>query len=261
VFPGETLRLSSISLLLIVLLANAACGGGGTVSPSGSSLSGNWEISLQRHVLPDSPLIYSGFLQQSGGAITGSVILGSNCSGVGPITGTLDGQKLALTINEFGQEVSLTGAPPSSATSMGGEFSTLAGGCTPFPNTGTWSAIRVPPLAGAFHGTFKSSSDTIEVGGTLSQGPNTGNSNATITGTLNATGAARFCSYLTMSAVAGVISGTTLALNLYGPDGMLISQIPGSITPDASSFTGTFAFQSISKSCLGDQGTVQLTFP
>jgi hypothetical protein len=256
-----------VGLLLGALLATVSCGGGSSASTQDAPLSGNWQIILTRHVNPDPPLIFTGFLLQSGNAVTGSVILGSNCAGVGPVAGTVDGQNLALTINEFGQNVSLTGTMPSGSTPMGGQFSNLAGGCTDFANTGTWSAIRVTPISGSFHGTFESSTyGTLEVAGTLTQGPNTGGSNATLTGTMTATSAPHFCSFLTVAAVTGLISGTTVALNLYGPNGSQITQIgtpsdPLTVTPDGKSMVGRYAFPTVSSTCTSDQGAVQLTFP
>lgn len=54
----EAVRLPWLSLALGILIATAACGGGGdgggTPAQSGS-LSGNWQISLARHVNPVPP--------------------------------------------------------------------------------------------------------------------------------------------------------------------------------------------------------------
>src|SRR5262249_23920865 len=154
-------------------------------------------ITLTRHVNPDPPLIFTGFLMQSDKSITGSLILGSKCQGVGTITGTVDGQNISLTIHEFGQEISLTGTMPVGNTPMGGQFSNLAGGCTDFANTGTWTAIPVTPMNGAFHGTFTSteipSNGLFDVTGTVVQGVNTGNSTATLNGRIARVGSPQFC--------------------------------------------------------------------
>ena len=291
------MRLPWVSLMLGILSATAACGGSGgsaTSAPSGS-LSGNWQISLARHVNPVPPLIYTGFLVESGDSISGNLLFYfptsplTNCSGLVPITGTVDGTNLSMTINEFGEEVSLQGTP----SPMGGEFSNVAGGCTAFANTGTWSAIQVAPLAGSFHGTFTSTAGngTINVTGTLAQGPNTGAGTASLSGTLAATGPS-FCSYLSSATITGLVSGTTVELGLYGPNGDEITQIgqvgqinntnvvpsPGVcsvaspqsgingnpcllVTPDGTSMTGNYYFPSPAPSCLADQGTVSLTFP
>lgn len=264
-------QLYTISVL-IMLAATISCGSGGKATAPTGALSGNWQISLNRHVLPNPALVFSGFLIQSGNSISGTVSLGSNCLGVGPVSGTIDDQNVALTINEFGEEISLQGSMPTATEPMTGEFSNLAGGCTAYTNTGTWSAIQIAPLSGGFHGTFVSSpaigNGTVDVSGTLNQGPNTGNSSASLSGNINATSDAQFCSYLSSATITGLISGTAVMLNLYGPNGAEIAQIGNlsstpavTVTPDATSVSGTYVFPGTSTSCTGDQGTFQLTFP
>jgi len=256
--------------MLLVLAAALACGNGATKTPPASgSMSGNWQFTLTRHsnLVPET---FSGFLQQQGDSVTGSFILGAGCSGVGPVSGTLAGQNLQLDVNEFGQDLSLTGTLPSGAPSpstfISGEFSTLSGGCMSFPSTGTWSAIQVQPIAGAFHGTLALSSQMLNVTGTLTQGPNTGSSNAGFSGSITAAGAPNFCAYLTSAAITGQISGTGAILNLYGPDGSPIGQIgnpgtPALVSQNGSSLSGEASFSQISKSCTGDSGQLQITFP
>jgi hypothetical protein len=254
-------RLLLSAALLGGLLATTSCGSS-SKQAANPTLSGNWQITLSRHA-STQPQIYSGFLVQSGSAIAGSVVLGGGCSGVGPVIGKMDGENLSLTINQFGQDLTLTGSVPSASGFLGGDFSTLAGACNAFPNTGTWTAIEVPPLAGTFHGTFTSagSGSVVNVTGTIAQGPNTGNSNASLNGTVTTTGSAQFCDYLTVASINGLISGTTVTLGLFGPEGTQITQIPASIAPDGTSLTGNYSFQGISSSCTGDTGIVQLMFP
>jgi hypothetical protein len=255
------LRRVAIAFILSALAILTACGSSNNSQSDAAPLSGNWAITLDRHAVTD-PQTFSGFLVQSGNAISGSVILGDGCQGVGPVTGTLDSQKLSMTINEFGQEVSLVGDVPSGNGFISGSFSTLPGGCTQFPNTGTWSARLIPPVGGNFHGTLTSTKNGIvNVTGNLGQGPNTGASNATITGNIVASAPQQFCAYLTSATISGVISGTQATLNLFGPDGVQTTQIDGTLTPDSTSLTGPYVFQRISNSCFGDQGTLQITFP
>lgn len=294
----EAVRLPWLSLALGILIATAACGGGGdgggTPAQSGS-LSGNWQISLARHVNPVPPVIYTGFLVQSGDSIAGNLLFYfptdplTNCSGLVPITGTVDNGDLSMTIDEFGEQVSLQGT----SSPMSGEFSNVPGGCTAYANSGTWSAVQIAPLAGSFHGTFTSTvgNGTINVTGTLEQGPNTGAGSASLSGNLTASGSS-FCSYLSSATITGLISGTTVELNLYGPNGSEITQVgqvgeinntnivpsPGVcsvaspqngingnpcllVTPDGTSLTGNYYFPSPSAGCLADQGTVSLTLP
>jgi hypothetical protein len=278
-------RLLSATLLLGLFTTTTACGGGGGGNPGSQSnaLSGNWQISLNPQAKPIPAFVYTGFLLQSGNSVTGSLILGSDCRGVGPIsqgvgpvTGTVNGQNVSLTIDEFEDNINLTGTLSSGSAPLGGQFSNAAGRCTASANTGTWSAIQVAPVAGKFHGTFKSNlgNGNFDVNGTLNQGPNTGNSTATLSGTINATGAARVCSYISSATITGLVSGTAVTLNLYGPDGAQFAQLgqfvnaagnspPVTITLDATSLSGTYNFPKIqiSSPCPADQGMFQLSFP
>jgi hypothetical protein len=273
------LRQSTIFVLLCWVAATVGCGSTMSVAPRSTLLSGNWEITLQRHAHPGT-LLFSGFMLQSGSLVTGSLVLGGGCNGVGTVTGTVSGQNLALTIDEFGQEISLTGnlpaGSPSGSTFISGPFSALAGGCATYASTGTWSATQVTPISGTFHGAFVSTassgiaSDVFSVTGSLTQGPNTGSSNATLTGTVTATGTPHFCPYLTSATIEGVISGTSVTLNLFDSTGSQIAQVaPATVATNAASLSCSasasgsvcYTFAPISNSCPGEQGAIQLTFP
>jgi hypothetical protein len=253
-------RPAVICCVLIGIGFLVACGSSRS-TPTPSVLTGNWAITLNRHATTD-PQTFSGFLIQSGNAITGSVILGDGCSGIGPVTGTVDGQSLNMTINESGQDLSLAGTVPTSNGNISGAFSTIPGGCTAFPNTGTWTARLIPPLNGTFHGTLTSATNgTINITGTLAQGLNTGASTAALNGTVTTENPQQFCNYLTTATISGLISGTQVTLDIFGPNGVQITQINASTTPDATSVTGAYVFPRISSSCFGDQGVLQITFP
>jgi hypothetical protein len=273
------LKCSIIFVSLCMVAATLACGSNKPAAQPSNLLSGNWEITLQRHAHPGA-LLFSGFMLQSGSAVTGSLILGGGCNGVGSVTGTLSGENLALTIDEFGQEISLTGmlpaGGPSQSTFLSGPFSALAGGCATYASTGTWSAVQVSPISGTFHGAFVSTAssggapDTFNVTGSLTQGPNTGSSNATLTGTVTATGTPHFCPYLTSATIGGVISGTSVTLNLFDTTGSQIAQVaPATVSASGSSLTCSatasgnvcYSFPPISSSCQGEQGAIQLSFP
>jgi hypothetical protein len=244
--------------------------------PVATTFTGNWQITLNRHENP-LPLYYTGFLIQTGKSVSGSVVLGDGCPGVGPVSGTITGQSVQLTIDEFGQNINLNGDLPSGSAPPSGQFSTLAGGCTQFPSTGSWSAAQIKPLTGTFHGTFQSTNSIsltpiMDVTGIIAQGPNTGASSATLSGTLTAASYVAPCAYLTNATITGTISGTTIVWNLYGPTGTPMGRVPlpgglpggsptATISVDGSTLTGSYQFQSISSTCGGDQGSVQLTFP
>ena len=274
----RAVRFLDAGLLLAFAFLSLSCGGGKAPSTSSTSsaISGNWQIALTRHNSTEQ-WTFSGFLLQSGTTVNGSFILGAGCQGVGPVTGTFDGQNLQLTVGSFGQDFTLTATLPSGSTTettMSGQFSTLQGGCVDFTSSGTWTATRIPPLSGSFQGSFVAAGTgglTVNVIGTLTQSPNIGASNATISGTMSAVGAPAFCSYIGNTTVTGLISGTSAILNFYGPDGSLIGQAPypgGAFGPltvssDGSSMTGSFNFDGISNSCsgfTGGQSGLTLTF-
>jgi hypothetical protein len=261
---GKAARLLAPPSLLCILIIAAGCGSGTKPVLTNGPLSGNWQLTLNRHANA-TPLTFSGFLLQSEKSLSGSLLLGDGCSGVGSVTGTVDGQSVLITVNELGQDLNLTGTIASDTGQISGEFSTLAGGCTQFASTGTWSAVAVKPLAGDFHGTLTSFNGTLDVTGKLEQGPNTGGSTATLSGTITATGTA-LCSYLTTATIKGVISGTTISLDFYDANGAIIGQMPSTlapatVTPDGTSLSGGYSFSFQSGSCSGDIGTLQVTFP
>jgi len=269
-FQNRRMRWFALSSLLLVPLVMLACGSGANSADAGGLLSGNWEMTLLRTGNP-APETYSGFLLQSGNSVSGAFILGDNCSGVGPVNGTVDGQNFQLDVNEFGQDLSLTGTVPpggpSSNTFLSGAFSSLAGGCVTHPTTGTWSAVQVQPISGTFHGTLVlSSQTTLNVTGTLTQSPNTGSSNASLNGSITASVGPQFCAYLTSATIRGLISGTAVSLNLFGPDGSQIGTIGtgealASVTPNGASLSGNASLSQISKSCPEQSGSFQILFP
>ncbi len=297
-FLEKAVRLLTVSLMLLLLIGGTACGGGQKNANANGDLSGNWQISLVPQTPPPTPpMVLTGFMLQTSSSVTGALIMGPPasrtlplCPGVGPVTGAVNSSNISLSVNGLGQEVSLQGT----SSPLAGQFSYPAGGCASSPTTGTWSAIPVLPLTGSFQGTFTSSitKAILPVSGTLMQAPNTGDSTAWITGTIQATGANHFCQYLSQATVSGMISGTTVVLNLYGPNGDLITQLgqlgqlndtnvvpslgacapinsgvapdPSSacllVTPDAKSVSGIYNFPQISNGCPGDWGSVQFTF-
>ena len=108
---------------------------------------------------------------------------------------------------------------------------------------------------------------TIDVTGTMTQGPNIGASNATLTGTMSETQSNIFCAYLNNVTFNGLISGTTANVTLYLSDeGTQIGQIANAtVTPDGSSLTtaegdGTFLADTLSASCPSRTGSITLTF-
>jgi hypothetical protein len=193
----------------------------------------------------------SGFLLQTGKSVTGSLLLSGqtisgqpDCAGVGSALGQMDGSGLSMTVSPAGQTVSLTGAAANNFTSLTGNYSILASGCGQ-TETGTWTANRVNPLSGAFQATFTSSFTSglvFAFTGTISQGTNTGGSTATLSGTMTSSNSPCFSS----ASVTGVITGTSVVLNLATADGISLGKYSGTLATDATSMTGSYRFSNAS---------------
>jgi hypothetical protein len=246
------LRVIATASLAYLVFVLGGCGGSSSSSSSAKQgpLAGNWQITLTQEIPAQNPIVQlsvSGFLLESNNSVTGSLALPGdgttfNCAGVGPVTGTVSGQNVAMSVDEGGSTLSLTGAVSSDSKVMAGTYQTLPGGCTKTPTSGTWAAFQIPPLNGNFSGnltgssymasfTGKKTADPIPVTGTMAQSSNIGASNATLTGTINATGYPCF----TTASVTGTISGSNVILSVFGFDGSQIGTLGTSSNPAVAS--------------------------
>jgi len=230
--------------------------------PNSSSRGG----SIVRYSTP--PKTQSGFLIQNGGTVTGSVIFTDQpCSGVGSVTGAVSGTAISLLVSPTGVNVNLSGTIGSGQNSMSGNYTTLSTGCSATnvaPGTGIWTANRVSPLSGKIQGTFTSKDQSLSpvaVTGKVSQGPNTGISAVPLTGSLSATD---YC--FSTANISGVISGTSVLMNLVDSDGTQIGEVSGTTSLDGTLITGTYQVMGQGKGAepnppcgVGDHGTVTLT--
>jgi hypothetical protein len=237
------MRRSYALILALPLLLNG-CGGGSSnsnSSPSLGSISGNWQMSLQKSNSTLQPKTQSGFLVQNGGNVAGSVLFTDiPCSGIGGVTGTVSGTDVSLVVDPVGVEVNLSGTVGSGQTAMSGNYTILSTGCSgteTAPQTGTWTASLVSPFSGNIQGTFASTphSTTYAITGSVKQGSNTGVSTAPLTGTMNATG---YC--FAAANITGSIGGTAVVIDLADTDGVEVGQIIGTSSLDGTSFTGTY---------------------
>jgi hypothetical protein len=243
-----------ISLVCLVVLV--ACGSG-SGAKKGPSLSGNWEMSLLR---TGTTVVrqQSGFFLQSGTSLSGEFILTGNtaCPGVGVAQGQVDGVNLALTLGQTGYAVSLTGTAASDGSSINGNYSILTAGCGN-SSVGTWTAGRVTPLNANFQAEFTPDNPAKSVfhfDGTVTQGANTGGSQAILSGNMTSTDARCF----SQATISGLISGTSVVFNLLTADGIAVGQMRGTAcifedgtasqcTPDANTpgtMTGRYTFLS-----------------
>jgi hypothetical protein len=241
-FNGRELNVL-LPFLLAGLVVLSGCGGStSSQSQSAVPIAGNWQFTMAAP--SDNSFqggIQGGFLLQSKGAVTGgatySISLPATQSGGVPticssgsaaITGTISGQSVTLSALANTQTFSFAGGLSADGSTMMGTYTSTDGnGCGTAQTGLQWSAISVPPLTGTVQGNFHSAiSPTLRdqdfpVSGSLTQGPNIGASNATVTGTLN------FQGYpcLSGASVNGQISGNSVILQIIGPNGLNTGQI------------------------------------
>jgi len=203
----------------------------------------------------------SGFLVQTGGTITGSLMfLDSPCSGIGDVSGTVNGTSVSLAVNPTGVQIALTGTLGSNQQTMGGDFTILQAGCSgtsSAPLAGTWTADLVKALNGNITGTFVSKENVAyPITGQITQGPNTGVSTAALSGSLNVTG---YC--FASANIVGTVSGTALVISLVNADGSQAGQINAISSLDGTQVSGSYSILAQGSTGMapckgGDGGTV-----
>ncbi|HTS35618.1 MAG TPA: choice-of-anchor D domain-containing protein [Candidatus Solibacter sp.] len=280
-------RIAGAFLAVALSLTLSSCGGSssGSHSPQGPpQIAGNWQFAMATTgtSFVASPL-QGGFLLQQNGSITGQIALsivlpssngGANIicnSGTAQVTGTMSGQGISLTAsvgsldqngNPITQTITLSGGSLSSDNQsiQKGTYSVSAGfanvngqlmPCGLAEDAGSWSAILVPPLTGAFEGFFHSttsasfSNQDFAVSGTFTQGANVGASSATVTGTINFIDpVTQLTDYpcLATASLNGTITGNTVLLQIFSTNGLPVGQIGA--TPGAGSGPTTVSFDS-----------------
>ena len=249
------LRLGLIGTLIVCFVGLSGCGGNSTSSDpqQGAPFSANWQFTMQPP--PDGSFVgglQGGFILQKGGSVTGSAVFSialppppsppTVCSsGAASISGTVSGQNVTFTAVAGNQTFTFTGA--LSGTTLAGTYSSTAGTAIDGSPCGTaqtglsWSALAVPPITGAFQGNFHSTQSgtsfkdqDFAVSGTLAQGPNTGASSATVTGTLifqDPVTLANDYPCLTQASVNGQISGNVVTLQIFASNGLDVGQVGG----------------------------------
>jgi hypothetical protein len=265
---GSYATQSLILFVLAGTMILSACGGSSS-SPAqqqSGALAGNWQFSLTNPD-PNYPTtagfttyaLQGGFLLQKNNSATGQAVYSVSgfdinqqaviCNaGSATVTGTVSGQSVTINAAAASQTFSLTGTLSSDGKTMMGTYTATAGmasdGSACGIGTGQsgaepWTATLVPPLTGTITGSFHSAGNggiqglvgqEFPVTGILTQGQNTGTSDATITGTLNfvdpVTGLNDYpCISNPSVSVNGQISGDTVILQLIAADGSSVGQI------------------------------------
>jgi hypothetical protein len=195
---------------------------------------------VKNYPFQQEQLSASGFLQQSSGNLTGSVqgpvTLNAGgtvtCGGVGPLTGSIDGQNVNFSLAPGGTVFNFTGTVSSDQQSMSGSYQAPGGGCYDYPTSGTWTASLIPPLNGSISGTLDNSPymalltgvsppTPIAISGTLTQSASAGGSNASISGTITAVG----YPCMTTAYLTGTISGQSVYLDVFNYNGVQIGTL------------------------------------
>ena len=211
---AELSRVALLAAAIVMTIMLSACGGTGSSGdpPQSATLSGNWQFTMapQTDGNPGDPTfsggLQGGFLLQNNDSASGQTVYsvtsstfpaGPCNSGSAPITVKVSDQNVNVTEVAGTQTFTLTGTLSSDGSTMMGTYTSTAGMAPDgspcgYAETGlSWSAVKVPPLTGTITGSFHSTAvgtsltnEDFAVSGTLSQGPNIGASNATVTGTL-----------------------------------------------------------------------------
>ena len=238
--------------LFACLLLLTACGDSGSTNGTGT-LSGNWQIALQRSDTGAIKL-QTGFLLQSGTSIAGQVLLTqTGCAGVGTASGQVSGSTVAINVTQTGQSVQLKGTAASDGSSIHGDYSLLASGCGN-TQTGTWTGTRVTTLNGSFTGTLSSNLTPgviLHFTGTVAQGANTGGSTASLSGTMTSSDAPSCYNNVNIN---GLVSGTSVVFNLTASDGTALGAYQGTSTTDMNTITGQYNFFNAQSDVLGNCG-------
>lgn len=174
----------------------ALAGTGGVASPppsSGPNVEGNWQFSMTSTVSGAS-LSIGGSISPSGSSVSGAVhINGSKCFdplSTARLTGTLTGSDLSLTATSLdGQVTTLTGTISDNtftATHLPGEFIgtyAISGGCAG-GDKGNVTGVIEPSLTGNWAGDFTSATGDINrLTVTLAQGAATSEGIFALSGT------------------------------------------------------------------------------
>lgn len=256
---SSVMRSLAAPVLVCIFLA-LGCGKSNSNNTDPGLLSGNWQIGLQPGSQAGGTPTESGFLLQTGNSLTGQFLFAglAQCTGLGSASGILTGNNVEITLNQAGQTLTLTGTAASDGSTMGGTYAVLDAGCGNGTSTGTWTANPVKPVTGTYLATFNSYTlGTYVFNISATQGANTGESIATISGTATSSNAP--CGE--NLAIAGTVGGTAVVVNFLTSEGTAIGQFTGAISTDASTLNGTFDFlaQASGTSCTaGDAGSVTL---
>jgi hypothetical protein len=144
---GKTHFGATVKMLGVVLLCGCLAGCGS----SATNLTGNWQFTFKSsasgNTYTGTALItQGGYVNSLGsgieGAVTGTVNLAHDpCATTAPLSGTISGLSVIITLTQATQPVSLTGSVNAAFTAMSGTYAAALGGCTA-GDFGSWTARK-----------------------------------------------------------------------------------------------------------------------
>ena len=138
-----------IKMLGFLLLCGCLAGCG---SSSGPNLSGNWQFTVKSsadgntYTVTASITQSSSFVDAFGSGlehmVTGTMNFANDpCAMTAPLSGTIAGSNVILTVTEDGQPVSFVGSVNAAFTAMSGSYAAPEGGCAN-GDFGSWAASK-----------------------------------------------------------------------------------------------------------------------
>jgi hypothetical protein len=139
-----------IKMLGVLLLCGCLAGCGSSSSPN---LTGNWQFTVKSAANGNTYTGTASITQSSGpvdssGAsslertVTGTLNFANDpCATAAPLSGTISGSNVIVTVTEGGQPVSFTGNVNAAFTEMSGNYTTPFGGCNS-GDFGSWVATK-----------------------------------------------------------------------------------------------------------------------
>jgi len=134
-------------MLGVVLLCGCLAGCGS----SATNLTGNWQFTIKSAANGNTysgtaSITQGGFVASLGSGIehtvTGTLnFANAPCATTAPVSGTISGLQVILTVTEATQSVSLTGSVNAAFTAMSGSYTAPLGGCTS-GDFGSWAASK-----------------------------------------------------------------------------------------------------------------------
>jgi hypothetical protein len=213
------------------------------------NIAGNWTFVTTSSNFAAQTTI-TGTVAQNGPNISGSLnISGSPCAQTGGLTGTLNANSIAASLNENGQTISLAGTVSSDGNSASGTYS-APGGCTN-DDAGTWSGTRSgnvspTPVNIAGNWTFSSMSSKF-----VAQRTFTGTvvqTGSNISGSLNISGSP--CAQT--GNLTGTLNANSITASLNENDQAI--SLSGTVSSDGNSASGTYSAP-VGGCTNGDAGT------